>query len=1167
MAGVADELRRLLSIPPASLAAHLRNNPIAVAHAVLQSLRDEGDPQFMFLRTVIELSTSTWDPNQEEMLFHCITGVRQVSLCTNWNSCSKTFLDSIRNFFMTIGRGLHQSRTCRLACYTLSAAFWKRDWNEGASERKLTAPSQQEQALLLNIQQSGHQIPQIQDISQLFDSLHTNFKNNKVAIASYLTCLVGEFSGNSAVTYRLPFEFHEVAHESFETTGALSRCLSMAMPMLSIVIQGENTEETVAVLRLIVEILSWEFGRLTSWISTTNQTFIRPPVEWRSQLVQGALCNAIVHAHEKTQRIELQQCLRQLLLALASLHGLIIPDEQTARTSFASSLCECALQLLSTAASRLSSNSDNDHAFIVESLQILERIVSNYGLSTLTCVPTFTALMGGLVKIGENLWADHIRQCEHNNGAFVDEWREDALKLVLGASVLLCGDPWILYSSSSPRESQQLLSGVLSPLYRAFVNGRTRVYALEEYFSAANGDDLDETHERLAEEDLMEEVASVACIGRLSMASGVPCLSNLFSRVIPPLDEAWRMEGEVSPHIAASLEQARMLNLAITSLLSDDNKGEEPFIPECIVQQCKESSHLAAEISAVVDSVMKLTECQLQMIPASPSNPRLSPLLAMSFLEFFERWAPAYVFPRASTSAWSSPEQANKVLQFCASICVRYICYWPQEKGVHVRAANLLRSLADRGPCFRSILVGLQPVKELVQYHCMTSSTRHSASQEEINALLAGHGSVTSPPLVQGYMRLPYHQKGRLLTVILVICCDPDNAMSTSLVNAAINAVHAAIDSLSSALKSGSVRSEDLQAKEMACLSVELMSGIARVGDIDSAYKAPELLTKYLHDLAALMRLFGSDIAVCEILLCFFRDYAESFIATLNKENSAVLFQSCADLLKEYSHHQIQHRSVAKKSSAEVDAEEEQAYNDILCAIQLLINLGTKDFVDACGSSDRIGTDQVAGVLFFGLQQILPLMTQGLLEYPSLCVQFFELVGFLAETYPHQVCMLPYDLFHRIFESMLYGMSHHSARVSKCCLHGITSLFKEQNSSKAMQTHLHSHAEIYDECVHKIFVSVVFQDHIIDRMESARSAILQLGAADFARMQGLVKKIASSVHLSQQQRLLTAFEKLLRPEVVVKATATGLEGRTNRTAFKELFTEFVKDIQSFLVMR
>ena len=100
------ELQQLLSSPPPQGFQGNPNNPAAIAHAQLQALRDAGDPSFLFLRVTLELSSlalgqlagsAQLQPQQEELLFHCITGVRHV-LLTKWSTFSTGFTITLKNY-------------------------------------------------------------------------------------------------------------------------------------------------------------------------------------------------------------------------------------------------------------------------------------------------------------------------------------------------------------------------------------------------------------------------------------------------------------------------------------------------------------------------------------------------------------------------------------------------------------------------------------------------------------------------------------------------------------------------------------------------------------------------------------------------------------------------------------------------------------------------------------------------------------------------------------------------------------------------------------------------------------------------------------------------------------------------------------------------------------
>jgi hypothetical protein len=359
---------------------------------------------------------------------------------------------------------------------------------------------------------------------------------------------------------------------------------------------------------------------------------------------------------------------------------------------------------------------------------------------------------------------------------------------------------------------------------------------------------------------------------------------------------------------------------------------------------------------------------------------------------------------------------------------------------------------------------------------------------------------------------------------------------------------------------------DNVDAKEMAALCVELYGGVARAGEMVAAERISNFLTPSLPHLSGLMAFYAEDLSICESLLRLFRDYAEQFIAVLDPESCLALFQASGDLLKSYSAVHCSSTRVVVHS-----AEEEQSYNDILCAIQLLIQLGTKDFIDVGNDGSNAGagmsSSQVTDMIFFGLQQILPLMTRGLLQFPTLCTQYFSLVGFMMETYPDKVAILPLELFDALLESLLFGMSHHDTTVAKSSLQGLAGLFKEHMQNRTLDVHLAQNGELLDKCSHRLLMEVVFQNCVWDRIEATGSAFLPLAATDLNRFAAVVQGISQQIPPEHQPRLSGAFEQLLQPDVLAKVLAQGYEGRQNRIRFKKDFEHFCHEVHSFLVLK
>ena len=402
----------------------------------------------------------------------------------------------------------------------------------------------------------------------------------------------------------------------------------------------------------------------------------------------------------------------------------------------------------------------------------------------------------------------------------------------------------------------------------------------------------------------------------------------------------------------------------------------------------------------------------------------------------------------------------------------------------------------------------------------------------------------------------------------MIACSEESDQTANSYLNEAMKSVHDAFVMLVHAFDAKQIGPEDINAKEQATLSLEMFCGIADAGEMAGTERIPHFVTPFLPKLASLMQFYAVDLGICEIILRFFRDYTEKFVAVLSKDQTLTLFYAVADLLKSYSANHCVNR-VVKKSAALASAEEEQAYEDIQTAIQLLVNLGAKDFIDACGdSSHGIESNQVTDVIFLGLQQILPLMTQGLLQLPTLCSQFFDLVGFMMETYPAKVCALPHELFDSLLQSLLYGMSHHDPNVAFLSLQSLGSISREHLKAQVLQRHLATRPDLLDDCIRRLIVEVVVQPLVVDRTEACGMALLPLAAADMSRLGGVINFICQQVSNEHQRvRLEQAFTKLLQMEMLSKAAQTGFEGRSNRIKFKDAFQAFVNDVHSFLILK
>ena len=420
----------------------------------------------------------------------------------------------------------------------------------------------------------------------------------------------------------------------------------------------------------------------------------------------------------------------------------------------------------------------------------------------------------GVAQIGQHLLQENLKECEAANGDLEcmenREWREEALALLLEGIVMMCCDPWLLYSGSeeSRKSAQAALATTLGPLYAEFVNCRVRMARLEEQYLTAHETELDEVREEIFAVDLEEEMTSLANVGRLDLSASLACLSSLFQQLVPQLQSLWEGNvGVVSPEAAGLLEESRLVTLYIGHLLTDDNAGEAPVIPDNIIVACQNGDSVTNAIVSAIQTIQHFAHFQVSKIAAHPADPRLSPLLAQSFLWFLNRWAPAYILPvdygaskipSSILTAWAAPEAVQEAVSFILTLCLHYHCYWPLERQVQENASLLLHSLSKRCTKMRLAMVASPSFQQLITFHCLTSGIRHSAPPAEFEATVRAKAGDTNIPLdmLRGYQRLPYDIKSRILTALLVGCSENHDEKSESLLNDCLKALHDAFSSL-----------------------------------------------------------------------------------------------------------------------------------------------------------------------------------------------------------------------------------------------------------------------------------------------------------------------------------------------------------------------------------
>ncbi|XP_077014928.1 exportin-4 isoform X3 [Tamandua tetradactyla] len=274
------------------------------------------------------------------------------------------------------------------------------------------------------------------------------------------------------------------------------------------------------------------------------------------------------------------------------------------------------------------------------------------------------------------------------------------------------------------------------------------------------------------------------------------------------------------------------------------------------------------------------------------------------------------------------------------------------------------------------------------------------------------------------------------------------------------------------------------------------------------------------------------------------------------------LYEACLTLLQVYSKNNLGRQRI------DVTAEEEQ-YQDLLLIMELLTNLLSKEFIDFSDTDEVFRGHEpgqaanrsvsAADVVLYGVNLILPLMSQDLLKFPTLCNQYYKLITFICEIFPEKIPQLPEDLFKSLMYSLELGMTSMSSEVCQLCLEALTPLAEQCAKAQETDSPLFLATRHF---LKLVFDMLVLQKHNTEMTTAAGEAFYTLVCLHQAEYSELVETLLSS----QQdpviyQRLADAFNKL-----TASSTPPTLD-RKQKMAFLKSLEEFMANVGGLLCVK
>jgi hypothetical protein len=198
-------------------------------------------------------------------------------------------------------------------------------------------------------------------------------------------------------------------------------------------------------------------------------------------------------------------------------------------------------------------------------------------------------------------------------------------------------------------------------------------------------------------------------------------------------------------------------------------------------------------------------------------------------------------------------------------------------------------------------------------------------------------------------------------------------------------------------------------------------------------------------------------------------------------------------------------------------------------------------------------------VVIAGLNTILPLMTNEILKFPSLCRQFYILVNYVCESCRERFpTPIPHQLFLTFMDLLETGLHNYGPEVRILCLEGIEGVA----SCHARAGPPHSSQTLTDVLQH--FLKVIFDQMLsasfdMDTIHSTSGAVYAIICYHKESYLSLANSLISSQSDPQNQsRLMEAFSLLTPPSLPLDSK------RASSITFRKNLEQFLPFVKGFL---
>ncbi|KAJ8372294.1 hypothetical protein AAFF_G00290800 [Aldrovandia affinis] len=899
---------------------------------------------------------------------------------------------------------------------------------------------------------------------------------------------------------------------------------------------------------------------------STHNVALKPTESWREALLDTRVMDLFFTVHRKIREdSDMAQDSLQCLAQLASMHGPIFPDESD-RVSYLARLVEGLLSMIN--------GIEMEDSEAVGISNIISNLITNFPQSILTALPSelFSSFINCLTML----------TCSFGRSAALEEVLDKDDMVYMEAYDKLL-ESWLTLLQDDKHFPRGCFVQPAVQVFNSYIQCHLEAPDGTRNLTANGVASHEEEEINEVQEDdrelFSDQLASIGMLGRIAADHSITLLTSLLE------DRVTRLHGQLQRHQQQVLacpgpesmgrkvlddlyEDIHWLILVTGYLLADDPQSETPLIPSEVMEYSINHStevdinttlqilgspgEKASSIPGCnrTDSVIRLLAAVLRASEVESRATRasltelLSPQMGKDIVWFLKRWAKTYLLVDEklysqismplSMAFGADTEGAQWIVGYLLEKVINNLSVWSSEPELANDTVELLVTLVERRD--RANIV--------IQCENWWNLAKQFASRSPPLNLLSSsvQRTLMKALILGGFAHMDSDTKQQYWTEVL----QPLQQRFLNVINQ---------ENFQQICQEEEVKSEIIATLEALC-------GIAEATQIDNVAVLFNFLMDFLSNCIGLMEVYRNTPETVNLIIEVFVEVAHKQICYLGESKSMKLYEACLTLLQVYSKNNMGRKRV------DVTAEEDQ-YQDLLLIMELLTNLLSKEFIDFSDTDEVFrGQEQgqaagrsvsAADVVLYGVNIVLPLMSQDLLKFPSLCNQYYKLITFICEIFPEKIPQLPEELFKSLMFSLELGMTSMSSEVSQLCLEALMPLAEQCSKTQEKDTPLFIATRHF---LKLVFDMLVLQKHNTEMTVIAGEALYTLVCLHQVEYSELVESLLSIQRDAViYQRLADAFNRL-----TASSTPPSMD-RKQKVAFLKSLEEFVANVGGLLCVK